>query len=166
MQNRDMESSDQKGSERERKPVMFCQTAASEMRGGVTKPLARGQAPSTPTCASVAPKKPRLTELMFFRCSPEDKEAIADNAARAGLERSSYLRTQSIGKPVMRACRRIRADWDELRRCMGVINKAGNVVNQLVLELRRYGGRAEAVDAALAELRRAAQEIVAALKQT
>ncbi len=144
---------------------MFCQTAPSEMRGGVPKPLARGAAPSTPACVSEASQKPRLTELMFFRCSPEDKAAIADKAAQAGLERSSYLRAQSIGRPVMRACRRIRADWDELRRCMGVINKAGNVVNQLVLEMRRFGGRAEAADAALAELRRAAQEIVAALKE-
>jgi hypothetical protein len=100
----------------------------------------------------------------FFRCTPEDDAVIAANAASAGLEESAYMRAQSTGKPVMRAYRQIRADWDRLRYCMGVVNKAGNVVNQLVVELRRFGFSADLANAALAELRTAARDIVNALK--
>jgi hypothetical protein len=75
------------------------------------------------------------------------------------------MRAQSTGKPVMRAYRRIRADWDRLRYCMGVINKAGNVVNQQVVELRRYGSdRADIANKALSELINAARTIVEVLK--
>jgi hypothetical protein len=108
--------------------------------------------------------KRRLSELMFFRCTPEDKILIEFNAAKAGLERSSYMRAQSTGKPVMRAYRRIRADWDELRRCMGCINKAGNVVNQLVVELRRMGRSSGLAHVALADLSTAARAILAVLR--
>jgi hypothetical protein len=101
----------------------------------------------------------------FFRCTPEDDAVIAANAADAGLEESSYMRAQALGKSRVKACRRIRADWDELRCCMGVINKAGNVVNQLVVELRRYGLSADLANAALAELRTAARAIVRTLSR-
>jgi hypothetical protein len=151
---------------------MFCQTAA----GGSSKPLVRGAAPSTPPVfalraspgqAAARPRRKerrRLTELMFFRCTSEDRTVIEANAARTGLEKSAYMRVQSTGKPVMRAYRRVRADWDELRRCMGVINRAGNVVNQLVVELRRMGSGSGLANAALAELGAAAHAIVAALR--
>ncbi|MDR3424334.1 MAG: hypothetical protein P4L50_01775 [Anaerolineaceae bacterium] len=139
-------------------PVMFCQTTEE---GGSSKQLVRGAAPSTPRHGRK--EKRQLSELMFFRCTPEDRAIIETNAASAGLEKSSYLRVQSIGKPKIRACRRVRADWNELRRCMGVINKAGNVVNQLVVMFRRVGGHSDMADQALAELRRAAREVVAAL---
>ena len=77
---------------------------------------------------------------------------ITKNAANVGLELSSYMRVQSTGKPVMKAHRRIRADWQELQRCMGVIDKAGNVVNQLVLLIRRVGGNPAAANEALIKL--------------
>ena len=47
---------------------------------------------------------------------------------------------------------------------MGVINKAGNVVNQFVVMLRRVGGHSDAADSAFAELAKAARAIVNALK--
>jgi hypothetical protein len=50
-----------------------------------------------------------------------------------------------------------------LRRCMGVINRAGDVVNQLVRHLHRGGGFSNIADAALAELRKASHAILEAL---
>jgi len=154
----------------EEAPVMFCQTAEG---GGSSKPsafakapadgLVRGQAPSTPR--NVRSEFRRMSELMFFRCTPEERRLIEFNAAVAGLEKSSYLRLQALGKPGKRAARRVRADWDELRRCMGVINKAGNVVNQLVVALRGVGANPKVANAALAELIVAARAIVEALKE-
>jgi len=139
-------------------PVMLCQTAD----GGSSKQLVRGVAPSTPRRGRNDMR--RMSELMFFRCTPEDKTTIEDNAAKVGLEKSSYMRAQSTGKPVMRAYRRIRADWDELRRCMGVINRAGNVVNQLVVVFRRMDVRHDLANTALAELAASARAILAVLR--
>jgi len=136
---------------------MFCQTTEA---GGSSKQLVRAL-PINPRRRRK--EKRNLSELMFFRCTPEDRMTITKNAANVGLELSSYMRVQSTGKPVMKAHRRIRADWQELQRCMGVINKAGNVVNQLVLLIRRVGGNPAAANEALIELCKAAGAIMAAL---
>ena len=138
-------------------PVMFCQTTEA---GGSSKQLVRAL-PINPRRRRK--EKRNLSELMFFRCTPEDRMTITKNAANVGLELSSYMRVQSTGKPVMKAHRRIRADWQELQRCMGVINKAGNVVNQLVLLIRRVGGNPAAANEALIELCKAAGAIMEAL---
>jgi hypothetical protein len=102
----------------------------------------------------------------FFRVTPEEDALIVSKAAAVGLEPSSYLRAQALGQSKVRKYRRIRADWDELRRCMGVINKAGNVVNQLIVLLRRASSSTETASHALAELTAAARAIVKALKQS
>ena len=139
-------------------PVMLCQTAES----GSSKQLVRAL-PINPR--QRRNDKRRMSELLFFRCTTEDRQVIEANAAKVGLERSSYLRAQSTGKPIMKAYRRIRADWDELRRCMGVINKAGNVVNQLVVALRRMEINTDLANTALNELVLAARAIVKALRE-
>jgi len=142
-------------------PVMSCQTAEG---GGMTKQLVRGAAPST--LHRKHSKKRRMSDLLFFRCTPQEHTIIAHHAADAGLEQSSYLRVQALGKSKMRKCRRIRADWDKLRRCMGVINRAGNVVNQFVLMLRRLGGgNCDAANFAFADLSKAARAIVRLLRK-
>ena len=139
-------------------PVMSCQTAARP-----DKTTGEGQAPSTPRRRRKEQR--RMSALMFFRCTPEERAVITAKAAGAGLEPSSYLRVQALGKSKLRRHRRIRADWDELRRCMGVINKAGNVLNQLVVLLRVMGGgSADVANNALAELSAAARAIMRALK--
>src|ERR1700733_9313192 len=127
----DTDSDDVKHQGQKGGPVMFCQTAD----GGVTKRVVRGAAPSTPRRRRK--EKRRLTALMFFRCTPEERETIEANAETTGLEKSSYMRSQCTGKPVMKAYRRIRADWDRLRQYMGLINKAGSVVNQHIVMERR-----------------------------
>jgi len=126
----DTDSDDVKHQGQEVGPVMFCQTA-----DGGDKTLVRGRAPSTPR--QRRKEKRRLTALMFFRCTPEERKTIEINAAITGLEKSAYMRSQCIGKPVMRAYRRIRLDWDRLREYMGLINKAGNVINQYIVMERR-----------------------------
>ena len=142
-------------------PVMPCQTTQD---GGSSKQLVRGPAPSTPRSGHPPRKgKRHLSELMFFRCTPEDKTTIRHNAEKTGLGLSSYMRMQSTGKPAMRAYRRVRADWQELQRCMGAINKAGNVVNQLVALLRRGSSHPDVANHALIELCKAARAIMAAL---
>jgi len=155
-----VDSEKENGSDRVKggQPVMFCQTAAR-----CDKTTGEGQAPSTPRRRRKESR--RMSALMFFRCTPEERDAIASKASDAGLEPSSYLRVQALGKSKVRRYRRIRADWNELQRCMGVINRAGNVVNQLVVMLRVVGGgSAEVANNALAELAAAARAIVRALK--
>jgi len=140
-------------------PVMCCHPA----NGGVTARLVRGKAPSTP--------HPRRSEIRrmsvkkFFRVTPEEHRLIAFNAAASGLEQSSYLRMQALGKSKVRRMHRIRADWDELRRCLGVINRAGNVVNQLVVALHGVGANSKHANAALAEMIEAGRAIVKVMKE-
>jgi len=138
-------------------PVMCCHPAS---RGANT--TGEGCRPSTRRRRRKESR--RMSIKKFFRVTPEEDALITSQAAAAGLEISSYLRVQALGKSKVRRYRRIRADWDELRRCMGVINKAGNVVNQLVKFLYTGGNYSSVADAALLELRKAAQSIVRALK--
>lgn len=141
-------------------PVMPCHPAEE---GGASGQLVRGDAPSTPRHGRK--EKRRMCIKKFFRCTPEENIMIVTNAADAGLEPSSYMRAQILGKSKIRKARRVRADWNELRRCMGVINKAGNLVNQFILMLRRVGGNSDAANSAFADLSASARAIVNALKR-
>jgi hypothetical protein len=141
-------------------PVMCCHPAS---RGANT--TGEGQAPSTPRRRRK--ERRRMSIKKFFRVTPEEDALITSRAAAAGLQPSSYLRIQALGKSKLRRYRRIRADWDELRRCLGVINKAGNVLNQLVVMLRVMGGgSADIANNALAELSAAASAIVKVLMRS
>jgi hypothetical protein len=134
-------------------PVMCCHPAT---RGNTT--TGEGQAPSTPR--RKRKEKRRMSIKRFSRVTPEEDALIVARAAAVGLEPSSYLRVQALGLSRVRPYRCIRADWDELRTCMGVINRAGNVVNQLVKYLYTGGTYSAAADAALLELRHAARIII------
>ena len=147
----------EKNSVKEGVPVMFCQTT---QEGGPSKQLVRAL-PINPRRRRQ--EKRNLSELMFFRCTPQDRQTIKDNAARVGLEPSAYMRLQSTGKPIIKAYRRVRADWKELQRCIGAINKAGSVVNQLVKVLYLGGVKSDIANDALEELRKAARAVMAAL---
>ena len=140
-------------------PVMPCHPAEV---GGVSGQLVRGVAPSTPRHGRK--EKRRMSIKKFFRVTPEENAVIKARATDAGLEQASHLRVQALGKSKVRKTRSIRADWDELRHCMGVINKAGNVVNQFILMLRRVGGNSESANSAFADLSTAAHAIVRALR--
>jgi hypothetical protein len=144
-------------------PVMPCHPA-----DGVTEQLERGCTPSTRRRHS---EQRRMSIKKFFRVTPEEDAVIAASAAAAGLEQSSYLRVQALGQSKVRKVRSVRADWDELRPYMGAINKAGNVVNQLVLMQRRrsdnnnIGDDGNIARTALVELTNAARVIALALKE-
>jgi len=140
-------------------PVMCCHPAD----GGVSARLVRGQAPSTPRRRRSNSR--RMTVKKFFRVTPDEHRLIAFNAAACGLEESSYLRIQALGKSKARKARRIRIEWDELRRSLGVINRAGNVVNQLVVALRGVGANPKQANAALAEMIEAGRAIVNVRKE-
>ena len=147
------------GSVKEGMPVMCCHPAEE---GGASTRSGEGQAPSTPRPWRQESRS--KSRKKFFRCTPEQDSIIQTNAAEAGFGQSTYLLIQAVGKSKAGKCRHIRADWKELQRCMGVINKAGNVVNQFVVMLRRVGGHSDAADSAFAELAKAARAIVNALK--
>ena len=134
--------------------------------GGVSGRLARGSTPSTPdgnTSYRKRPESRRMSIKKFFRCTPEEDAVIRSRAAAAGVEQASYLRVQALGQSRLGKARRVRADWNELQRCMGVINKAGNVVNQLVKVLYLGGVRSDIANTALTELCKAARAVMAAL---
>jgi len=152
----------EKSEAKEGMPVMPCQTAEG---GGVSGLLARGSTPSTPNGDRRRKTKEnrRMSVLKFFRCTPEQDIIIKTNAANAGIEEASYMRLQAVGESKIRKARRIRADWTELQRCMGVINKAGNVVNQLVVLIRRGQAHPDMANTSLMELCKAARAIMAAI---
>jgi hypothetical protein len=129
--------------------------------GGVSGQLARGSTPSTPSAQRSIKRLKSIKK--YFRCTPAQDVIIKLRAADAGLEEAAFLRMQALGETKIRKVRRVRADWDELRRCMGVINKAGNVVNQLVKVLYLGGVRSDISDEALSELRKAARAVMTAL---
>ncbi|MGB9153852.1 MAG: hypothetical protein WCD70_12300 [Alphaproteobacteria bacterium] len=139
-------------------PVMPCHPTEE---GGASGLLGRGAAPSTPRRRRK--EKNRRSIKRFFRVTPEEDVLIDARAEDAGYEPSSFMRIQVLDKSKVRRSRRIRADLDALRRCMGVINRAGDVVNQLVRHLHRGGGFSNVADAALAELRKASHAILEAL---
>jgi hypothetical protein len=145
-------------------PVMPCHPAED---GGVTGRLGRGAAPSTPN-GEIRPRQwrkesRRRSIKKFFRVTPEEDAVILSNAAEAGMEQASYMRIQCIGKSKVRRYRRIRADWDELRRLMAAINRVGNVVNQIARHLHRGGTFSNAVNGALAEIEKACAAVKNAL---
>lgn len=147
-------------------PVMPCQTAKD---GGSSRQLARGSTPSTPD-GGMRPRQWRkesrhMSVLKFFRCTPEQNALIQSNADAAGMEQASYMRIQCVGKSKVRRYRRIRADWDELRKLMGVINRAGNVVNQVAKHLHMGDTFSNAANGALAEIEKACAAIVATLRK-
>lgn len=139
-------------------PVMPCHPAEG---GGASGQLVRGVAPSTPRHRRKETR--RMSIKKFFRCTPEENIFIVTSAADAGLEPSSYMRMQVLGKSKVRKARHVRADWQELRRCMGVVNKAGNVVNQFILLIRRIGGDPASANSAFADLSAAARAVVRTL---
>jgi hypothetical protein len=160
---------------RESLPVMPCHPAED---GGVTEPaphlmrgrLARGSTPSTPN-GEIRPRQRRKESRRrsikkFFRVTPEEDAVILSNAADAGMEQASYMRIQCIGKSKVRRYRRVRADWDELRRLMGVINRAGNSVNQIARHLNMGGTFSNAVNGALAEIEKACAAVREVLRQS
>jgi hypothetical protein len=157
---------------RESLPVMPCHPAED---GGVTEPaphlmrgrLARGAAPSTPN-GEIRPRQRRKESRRrsikkFFRVTLGEDAVILANAADAGMEQASYMRIQCIGKSKVRRYRHIRADWDELRRLMGVINRVGNVVNQIARHLHRGGTFSNAANGAMAEIEKACAAVKNAL---
>ncbi|MBV8648456.1 hypothetical protein [Paludibacterium sp.] len=150
-----------KGTQKESPPVMCWHPAV----GGLSTRLERGSTPSTPHVATWRKRSDsrRMSVKKYFRVTPHEAAVISARAAEAGLEQASYIRAQTLGLSKVRAARRIRADWDELRRCMGAINRAGNVVNQLVLELRRTGRSSGLAHVALKELIAAAHSVMSAL---
>ena len=135
--------------------------------GGVTGLLARGSTPST-LDGDIRPRQwrkesRRRSIKKFFRVTPEEDAVILTNAANAGMEQASYMRVQCIGKSKIRRYRHIRADWDELRRLMGALNRAGNVVNQIARHLHRGGTFSNAANGAMAEIEKACAAVKNAL---
>lgn len=77
------------------------------------------------------------TALIPVRCTPEERDAIAAKADRAGLAAGAFLRAAALGDAGPRAQRRPPADAQELRRLLGDLGRVGSNVNQIARALNR-----------------------------
>ena len=69
--------------------------------------------------------------LIAVRCTTDDHALIDQQASRAGLSVSAYLRHLALGTPGPRAVRRPPIERAELARLLGHVGKIGSNVNQL-----------------------------------
>jgi uncharacterized protein (DUF1778 family) len=91
-------------------------------------------------------------EPITFRANAAERALIADAADRAGLTISSYVRAQSLAKPVTRARRTPPVNRAELARLLGLVNLLGSNVNQIARALNS-GRDAEEIGELAATLR-------------
>jgi len=70
-------------------------------------------------------------DLIALRCTAKDHAAIDEDAEKAGLSVSAYLRALALGAPGPRAVRRLPVERIELAKLLGHIGKLGSNVNQI-----------------------------------
>jgi hypothetical protein len=70
-------------------------------------------------------------KLVTVRCTEEERAAINEAAARAGMMTGTYLRTLALGSSGLRARKRPPIERMELARLLGAVGSLGSNVNQL-----------------------------------
>ena len=76
--------------------------------------------------------EPTRPHLVQFRASDTELAQIQNDADRAGLTRSDYLRLCICNSPLPRAYRLTKGDAQVLRRILGELGKVGSNLNQMV----------------------------------
>ena len=103
------------------------------------------------------------------RYDDDELRALDEAASRTGLTRAGYQRTQSLSVSKTRSTRRPPVEKEQLARILGQIGKAGSNLNQIARAVNMSQAVAEFPDEeltlTLAELRRAAREIIGMLGQ-
>jgi hypothetical protein len=122
-----------------------------------------GELPAKRKRRSGSEKRQRATKPVLVRLLPEERAAVEEKAAAAGLQLAPYARACMLGDAGPRAKKRPPVDRELLARTNGELNRVGNNLNQLAHALNRggdldpYGLRAASREllATLTEIRRA-----------
>lgn len=104
------------------------------------------------------------TQHLTIRFSPDERAAVDDNAARAGLTSGSYARQVLLGAPTPRQVRRPPVERKELVRLLGQLGHVGGNINQLAhhANANMPTSKRELLEA-LADLKQMRDAILAAL---
>jgi hypothetical protein len=70
-------------------------------------------------------------KIQPVRCTPEEFNAIAAKADKAGLAVAAFMRAAALGDAGPRAQRRPPADHVALREILGHLGRIGNNINQI-----------------------------------
>lgn len=76
-------------------------------------------------------EKRARTQHLTIRLSPEERSALDEAAARAGLTSGSWARQVLLGAPAPRQVRRPPVERRELVRLLGAVGHIGGNLNQL-----------------------------------
>jgi Bacterial mobilisation protein (MobC) len=81
----------------------------------------------------MTPKKEKLrrTSHITIRLSADERIALDEASARAGLMTGSYVRQRIFDGPTPRQVRRPQVEREELARILGELGKIGSNLNQL-----------------------------------
>jgi uncharacterized protein (DUF1778 family) len=109
-------------------------------------------APADDTKSRSGSNTRQRAEPITFRANAAERALIEEAADRAGLTVSSYVRAQSLARPVTRARRTPPVNRTELARLLGLVNLLGSNVNQIARALN-CGRDAEEIGELAATLR-------------
>jgi len=107
----------------------------------------------------------RLRKAFFVYLTDDERLALKERAAFAGLSESSYSRAAIIGAVGPRASRRPHPDREQLARSVAALGKVGSNLNQLA-HMANMAQRPPQplVDAAAQEVRELVADIATALR--
>ena len=77
----------------------------------------------------------RRRGTLSVRVTPEEKDALTQNAARAGLPVGAYARQVLLNVPPPRQLRRPQAEFRDIAKMLAEVGKIGSNVNQIARKL-------------------------------
>jgi uncharacterized protein (DUF1778 family) len=98
--------------------------------------------------------------LISFRVAPQERAALDEAAARAGLSLGSYIRTVVIAAPRTRSTRRPSVEVQAVTRLQAEMNRVGGNIHQI---LRRVNFGETPVAAEFREALTGYREVIAAI---
>jgi len=130
-----------------------------ESATAIRQPAATGEMPAKAKRRSGSEKRRRATGPVLVRLLPEERAAVEEKAATAGLSLAAFGRACMLGDAGPRAKKRPPVDRELLARTNGELNRVGNNLNQIARALNR--GRDDELDPY--GLRAAGRELLATL---
>lgn len=110
-------------------------------------------------------EKRQRTKVAMVRLTPQEKAAVEEAAAKAGLTVASYSRLQILGAPPPRSARRPPVEKEMLAKVLGQLGKAGSNLNQVARAANMGEDDLSETQQAVAEIREAAASVQALLRQ-
>ncbi len=105
----------------------------------------------------------RRRHAKLIRFDDDELAKVEEAASRAGLALASFGRAQMLGQVGPRSVRRPPIEKELLARVLGQLGKVGSNLNQVARAANTTGAEAEAISAAIVEVRAAAEEVMRAL---